>query len=135
MASIAASEAAHVVLLRRGRITPVTGSHGRPPADQRPAAGRQAIAAMQAALAAKQAAARVRRRRLAPDRRKVTAAAADCVAHSGWPRDALTAMIAARRAPAAAAAYRLPVPVSSSKQAMALAIMLERQVRRPPTWD
>jgi hypothetical protein len=58
-----------------------------------------------------------------------TAATADSVAHDR-ARDALTSMIAARggRPRPAAAAYRLPITVTTSKQAIALAIMLERQV-------
>ena len=90
----------------------------------------QSIAAMQAALAAEQAASYgygVVGSHLTGSR--FTAAAADCVAHER-ARDALTVMIAARggRPRPAAAAYRLPVPVTTNKQAMALAIMLERQV-------
>ena len=103
-------------------------------AGRRPAAtsaqARQDIAAMQAALAAEQAASYgygVVGSHLTGS--KFTAATADCVAHERG-RDALTAMIAARggRPRPAAAAYQLPVTVTTSNQAMALAIMLERQV-------
>ena len=100
---------------------------------RRAAAGAQAsqgIAAMQAALAAEQAASYgygVVGSHLTGSR--FTAAAADCVAHER-ARDALTAMIAARggRPRPAAAAYRLPVTVTTNRQAIALAVMLEQQV-------
>lgn len=94
------------------------------------ARARQAVAAMQAALAAEQAASYgygVVGSHLAGSR--FTAAAADWVAHER-ARDALTAMIAARgaRPLPAAAAYQLPVTVTTNKQAIALAIRLEQQV-------
>ena len=101
---------------------------------RRPAAtsaqARPDIAAMQAALAAEQAASYgygVVGSHLTGSR--FTAATADWVAHDR-ARDALTAMIAARggRPRPAAAAYRLPISVTTSRQAIALAIMLERQV-------
>ncbi len=99
------------------------GAHGRRRAATSGPAS-HAIAAMQAALAAEQAASYgygVVGSHLTGSR--FTAAAADCVAHER-ARDALTAMIAARggRPRPAAAAYRLPVTVTTNKQAMALAI-------------
>ena len=93
------------------------------------AQARQDIAALQAALAAEQAASYgygVVGSHLTGSR--FTSATADCVAHER-ARDALTAMIAARggRPGPAAAAYQLPITVTTDKQAIALAIMLERQ--------
>ena len=90
----------------------------------------QDIAAMQAALAAEQAASYgygvVGAHLTGP---RFTTATVDCVAHQR-ARDALSAMIAARggQPRAAAAAYRLPITVTTNKQATALAILLERQV-------
>lgn len=88
------------------------------------------VAALQAALAAEQAASYgygIVGSHLAGS--KFTAASADCIAHER-ARDILTGMIAARggRPRPAAVAYQLPVKVSTSKQAVTLAIMLERQV-------
>ncbi len=94
------------------------------------AAARQDIAALQAALAAEQAASYgygiVGAHLTGP---RFTAATADYVGHER-ARDTLTAMIAARggRPRPAAAAYQLPITVTTNKQAMALAIRLERQV-------
>jgi uncharacterized protein DUF4439 len=91
---------------------------------------RREIAALQAALAAEQAAsygygvvgAHLMGTRFA-------AASADCLAHER-ARDSLTAMIAARggQPHPAAAAYRMPVTVSTTTQARSLAIAIERQV-------
>ena len=94
------------------------------------AQARQDIAALQAALAAEQAASYgygVVGSHLTGA--KFTAATAEYVAHER-ARDTLTAMIAARggRPRPAAAAYQLPITVTTNKQAVALAIMLERQV-------
>ena len=60
---------------------------------------------------------------------KFAAAAADCVKHER-ARDSLTGMIAARggQPHPAAAAYRMPIKVSTAAQARSLAILLERQV-------
>ena len=109
----------------------MTGSEaGRGRLAANSAQSRQDISALQAALAAEQAASYgygIVGSHLTGSR--FAAATADYVAHER-ARDALTAMIAARggRPRPAAAAYRLPVSVRSNKQAMALAIMLERQV-------
>ena len=91
---------------------------------------RQEVAALQAALAAEQAAsygygivgAHLSGARFA-------AASADCVAHER-ARDSLSAMIAARggQPHPAAAAYRMPITVTTAARARALAILLERQV-------
>jgi hypothetical protein len=90
----------------------------------------QQIAAMQAALAAEQAASYaygVIGAHLTGQR--FNAAAADWVAHER-ARDSLTKMIIALGAQPhpAAAAYRLPVSVTTAAQAISLAANLERQV-------
>lgn len=87
------------------------------------------IAALQAALAAEQAASYgygIVGSHLSGSR--FTAATADCVAHER-ARDSLTGMIAARggQPRPAAAAYQLPITVTTNKQAITLAIMLEQQ--------
>ncbi len=90
----------------------------------------KAIAALQAALAAEQAASYgygVIGSHLAG--RQFTAAAADCVAHER-ARDSLTAMLTARggQPGPAAVAYQLPIGVRTPAAALALAVILERQV-------
>jgi hypothetical protein len=89
--------------------------------------GPAAVAALQAALAAENSAVYgygVAGAHLAGDRR--AAAVRDWVAHQS-ARDALTAMVAARRAQpvAAAAAYELPFDVHNAAAAVALATVLE----------
>ncbi len=96
----------------------------------RSAAARQDVAALQAALAAEQATCYgygIVGSHLTGAR--FAAASADCVAHER-ARDSLTGMILARggRPRPAAAAYRLPIAVSTAAQARSLAIALERQV-------
>jgi len=91
---------------------------------------RREIAALQAALAAEQAASYgygIVGAHLTGTR--FGAASADCVAHER-ARDSLTAMIAARggQPHPAAAAYRMPIRVSTPAQARSVAIALERQV-------
>lgn len=90
----------------------------------------QKIAAMQAALAAEQAASYaygVVGAHLTGSKFKV--AAADCLMHER-ARDSLTTMISALGAQPhpAAVAYRLPIPVTTAAQAIALATILEHQV-------
>jgi Domain of unknown function (DUF4439) len=90
----------------------------------------QAIAALQAALAAEQAASYgygIVGAHLTGYR--FTAASADCVEHER-ARDALTRLITARGGTPrpAAAAYQLPVAVSTPAQAAALAVILEHRV-------
>ena len=96
----------------------------------RGAASRQAIVALQAALGAEQAATYgygIVGSHLSG--RKFAAASADWVAHQR-ARDSLVQMISVRGATPrpAAVAYRLPVKVSTAAGAVALAIILERQV-------
>jgi Domain of unknown function (DUF4439) len=88
------------------------------------------IAAMQDALAAEQAASYaygVVGAHLTGQR--FNAAAADCVAHER-ARDSLTKMIIALGAQPhpAAAAYRMPIAVTTTAQATSLAVILEQQV-------
>ena len=95
-------------------------------------ASQHLIAAMQAALAAEQAASYgygIVGSHLARFAPKFAAATADCVAHE-QARDSLASMITALGGTPnpAAAAYRLPVRVSTPTQAVGLAIVLERQV-------
>jgi hypothetical protein len=90
----------------------------------------QDIDALQAALAAEQAASYgygIVGAHLTGTR--FSAAAADCVAHQR-ARDSLAGLISARggRPRPAAAAYKLPIKVSTAAQARSLAITLERQV-------
>jgi hypothetical protein len=94
------------------------------------AAGRGSVAALQAALAAEQAASYgygVVGAHLTGAAFSV--AAADCIVHER-ARDALTRLIISRGATprAAAAAYQLPVGVSSAADAARLAVDLELEV-------
>jgi len=90
------------------------------------------IAALQVALAAEQAASYgygIVGSHLTRFATKFAAASADCVAHE-QARDSLASLITALGGTPnpAAAAYRLPVRVSTPAQAIALATALERQV-------
>lgn len=148
MASISASEATHAVLL--GKIHQSAGlrhgtGHGAPgqrtPGQQTPgqrtpgqratgtAGGRAAVDALQTALAAEQAASYgygIVGAHLTGTR--LLLATTDWVAHQR-ARDELTAMIAARgeQPHPAAVAYQLPGPVRTAAEAVALAVMIERQ--------
>ena len=131
MASVGAAEAAHLVLLGHGKdappaaaITPASAVRGASPR------AHQDIAAMQTALAAEEAASYgygVAGAHLSGAR--YAAAAADYVAHNR-ARDSLSAMITALggQPHPAAVAYRLPGPVRSAGQAVAVAADIEHEV-------
>jgi hypothetical protein len=140
LASIAASEASHALLLGPGRAgqvsappsPPATGAAGRGAGQLagRPAARAAAVRALQAALAAEHAAVYgygAAGAHLAGARQK--AAARDWARHQA-ARDTLAAMITTlgARPVAAAPAYRLPFPVRSGRAAVMLAAFVEDRV-------
>lgn len=132
LASIAASEASHALLLGPGRAGQVSASPS-PPATGvagRGAARAAAVRALQAALAAEHAAVYgygVAGAHLAGARQK--AAARDWAGHQA-ARDTLAAMITTlgARPVAAAPAYRLPFPVRGGRAAVMLAAFVEDRV-------